>query len=611
MSRSRSFSRSPRQSIQARFGFFDASQQPPMPIHSSSNSTGNLLEVTLPPAELQRSMSSNHASLRGMRRLEARRQMEETNYLSSKARSQNLNPPVDLRLLDYVTPYDDNLMCPVCRCAFIDPVVLVECDHCFCRDCIRQTWATTASAYTPLGPRGDCPSCRTPAKLGPRSATSKILVNITDDLVVRCPNSEQGCKATVKRGEVQDHVGIYCGYAKQECHAEDCEQPVRRRDADLGCLHYDVTCLDCRETMQKAELEAHWKAKCPDREVACPQCQEAVLSRDLDKHSRETCPAVTVSCPGAVLGCASRSKRSQAKVHARTCTLAILAPVLQAQKQRLDEQEVIQRTMSRKLEVLESGFAAVQEILYAKHSVQAREDDVRADERRIPLLLENGDSPRRRHTRMESTEVEDMDEQFSGFEFPSPTSPRPISSRLIASLPPSRPAPPPPGPRPEDLPEPFSTDFDMPFPAAFPPPAAHGPYVSPLHHLLSMHEALRDELSRVSTAVQELDGRQSMHTLNENLRMREEMGYLGAQVTGLSRQVGWLTSTQLQRQQQQHGAGVGSSAGGGGMDGIAGAGAGVEAAVGAVGAAASALRGAAQVRAQARRGHSEEGRTKL
>ncbi|KAK4543532.1 hypothetical protein LTR36_005427 [Oleoguttula mirabilis] len=542
-----------------------------------------------------------------MRRLEARRQMEEANFLSSKARSQNLNPPIDLRMLDYVTAYDDNLMCPICRCPFLDPVVLAECDHCFCRDCIRQTWAST---YSPLGPRGDCPSCRTPAKLGPRSATSKILVNITDDLLVRCPKSEDGCKAQVKRGEVQDHVNIYCGYAYMECTADDCELHVLRKDAAEGCLHFGVSCLDCRQSMQKASLETHWRVQCPDRKVSCELCKEAVFNREWDTHSRETCPAISIPCPGKVFGCNSRSKRSQADVHAKSCTFAKLTPMLTAMQQRMDEQEAAQKVMVRKLEVLEGGFQAVQTILSTK---QEDPDQVGADESRIPLLTgrphQRGDSGGMLDAMVVETDV-------GAFVFPPPSSSSRPSSELVhvragASLPPLYSAPMAPGPRPADLPEPFTMDFDMASP--FPPPAANGPYISPLHHLLSMHESLRDEMSRMSAALQELDGRQSMQALNENLRTREEISYMAAQVAGLSRQVHWLTSAQLQR--QQHGGAGRQAAGAAGPSGsdIAGAGAGVEAAVST---AASALRGAARIvnagqGMTMRRGLSEEGRTKL
>jgi hypothetical protein len=584
MSRSPPWARSPRRS---------SLQPPAQPArHASSNSMGHL-EVPAPHPEVHRSNSASfhHSAMRGMRRLEARRQMEESNFLNSKARSQNLNPPVDLRLLDYVSPYDENLMCPICRCPFVDPVVLTECDHCFCRDCIRQTWAST---YTPLGPRGDCPACRTPAKLGPRSATSKILVNILDDLKVRCPKAEDGCEAQVKRGEVQDHINIYCGYAFVECPADSCEMPVRRKDMAEGCLHYGVSCMDCHETMQKSNLDVHWKSQCPDRKVSCTMCKEDVFYRELDMHSRETCPAISVPCPGKALGCTARSKRTQSDVHAKSCTFAKLAPILEAQSQRLNEQEAAQKQMSRKLEVLETGFSTLQQIIYPK---QDDPDSSSAHPSRIPFL--DG------HTRSPSADSgSEMDP--STFRFPEPSSSQPSSS----IPPPSRLAPEIPGSRLDDLAEPM--DFDM--ASTFPPPTTDGgPYTSPLHHLLSMHESLRDEMSRISSALQEVDGRHSMQNLNENLRTREEMTYLNAQIAGLSRQVHWLTSAQLQRQSRT--ATPGSSAVAGSSD-IAGAGAGVEAAVSAVSTAATAIRGAARAVSVGqgpamRRGHSEEGRTKL
>ena len=84
--------------------------------------------------------------------------------------------------------------------------------------------------------------------------------------------------------------------------------------------------------------------------------------------------------------------------------------------------------------------------------------------------------------------------------------------------------------------------------------------MSPLHHLLSMHESLRDELARMSAAIQELDGRTQMQILNENLRTREAMGHLGAQVGGMQRQVHWLTSARLQRREEGPASVVGEAA---------------------------------------------------
>ena len=142
-----------------------------------------------------------------------------------------------------------------------------------------------------------------------------------------------------------------------------------------------------------------------------------------------------------------------------------------------------------------------------------------------------------------------------------------------------------------------------------------------------MHENLREEMARISTALQELDGRHSMQILNENLRNREEIAYIGGQVAGMNRQVHWLTSTQLQRQQgassprAPSASGVGRRERGDAADSsAAGASSGVQVAVNAMSTAATALRGAARVvnvgpqsptSPNMRRGMSEEGRTKL
>ncbi|KAK0272482.1 hypothetical protein LTR91_006204 [Friedmanniomyces endolithicus] len=281
--------------------------------------------------------------------------------------------------------------------------------------------------------------------------------------------------------------------------------------------------------------------------------------------------------------------------------------------------------MSRKLEVLERGFEAVQSLLYPEPSVQAEDEDVRADERRIPLLLEDSrTSPRRTRRSARSTEVaatEDglrMNERLGPFVFPpsSPTSHwRPLAStagelrttgsRATISLPLS-------------ISTVLPTNFDdgpaLPR-ASTTLPSAYD-YDSPLNHLLSLHESLREEFSRLSTALQDLDARQSLHTLNENLRMRDEMGFLGAQVAGVRSQVGWLVAAQLQQRGGRGTYGVGGSAGGavggaegaergsGGSEGSAGAGQGSDAAAGSAGRVVA-------ERSQVRRRTSEEGRTKL
>nr|POE72503.1 tnf receptor-associated factor 5 [Quercus suber] len=527
-----------------------------------------------PPSRpsIPRSLSTNarpDASSGRMPRLESRRAIEEAQFLRPKLSAVTLDPPVDFRLLDYVGTCDSNLVCAICRCTFVDPIALTECDHCFCRECIQQSWS---SQYHPAGPRGPCPSCRTPSRLGPRSATTKILVNIIDDLLVKCPQSEVGCTALIKRGEVQDHVNIYCGFALVECSAADCTQGMQRKDLGQGCLHYGVSCLDCRKEVQMSALATHWRTECPDRMVHCDLCSSSIFFREVDEHNRELCPTNQIPCPGKALGCETRNKRSDAEAHAKSCTFAKLAPILQVQQQRLDEQEIAQKMMSRKLEILETGFDAVRGTLHSRRSSEP--DPTSTDEFR-----------------------------------PSPYRPSFLSAEDLSSpswsltdhhLPLAPPRPP-------------ILDFDDPS-TTLPDstPSEPSPYTSPLHHLLSMHESLRAELARVSGALADLDARTSMQTLNENLRTRDEIAYLGAQFAGLGRQVHWLTSAQLQRTQQvgqapppppppppqQRGESSAASE-------VA------EAAVSAVGSAVRSAARAVSVGQSMRRGNSEEGRTKL
>jgi len=75
------------------------------------------------------------------------------------------------------------------------------------------------------------------------------------------------------------------------------------------------------------------------------------------------------------------------------------------------------------------------------------------------------------------------------------------------------------------------------------------PHASPTQHLLSLHENLREEVSRQANTIHEVDTRLSMMLLNENMRLKDELAYQGAQLSALMRQVGWLTNARLQTTQ--------------------------------------------------------------
>lgn len=82
-----------------------------------------------------------------------------------------------------------------------------------------------------------------------------MIVRMLDELVVKCPSWQRGCKWEKARSEVQDHVELYCEYTMIECPAENCTREVMEKDLDKGCLHYTVHCEFCQVALLKQDLE--------------------------------------------------------------------------------------------------------------------------------------------------------------------------------------------------------------------------------------------------------------------------------------------------------------------------------------------------------------------
>jgi hypothetical protein len=110
------------------------------------------------------------------------------------------------------------------------------------------------------------------------------------------------------------------------------------------------------------------------------------------------------------------------------------------------------------------------------------------------------------------------------------------------------------------------------------PPA---PFDSPTHHLLCLHESLRDEVSRISAALTDLDARSSMTLMNETLRLKDELAHTNAAVGSMRVQLHWLIGARLQQQRMMGSApAVGGMGGGAAGPSVAGPSAGPSGGVG-------------------------------
>ena len=375
--------------------------------------------------------------------------------LSSNPQRPQLNP-VDLRALEYDSPCDQNLICAICYCPFVNAVRL-PCEHVFCLRCVNDAMKISGVGFRPSSL--NCPSCRRKIHANEIISMPKILDRMLDELMVRCPLKDEGCNELVQRCEVQQHVDKKCAYSEVECPTDDCMLFVLRKDLEKQrCLHGMLECEDCNQLFMERDLESHRTLHCEAGRTSCPDCKVQLFLRDIGRHV-ESCPDVVFPCPAAQYGCDFIAQRAALDQHSRTCALAKLVPFLQKQNERLNAHEAALQSLRQKNYILETSFSSFQETLNT-------------------------------------------------------------SADLV------------------DAPSSSASTSDT------------GPFDSTSHHLLCLQESLREEVSRVSAALSELDARTTMTAMNESLRVKEDFSHMNAAIGGIRLQLHWLVSSRLQNQQR-------------------------------------------------------------
>lgn len=166
--------------------------------------------------------------------------------------------------------------------------------------------------------------------------------------------------------------------------------------------------------------------------------------------------------------------------HELACAMAIMAPHFREQQARLERHEARMEPLSRKIGILEDGFANINNMLYPAN----------ADDASFPVADHLG-------------------------------------------------------------PNEATADFRLP-PASF----THGtagadhnpnqpPFDSQVHHLLTLHENLREEVTRIAQMLTEVEGRTNMMIINESQRNKDEMLHTNAAINNMRMQLHWLMSATL------------------------------------------------------------------
>ncbi|EJD02897.1 uncharacterized protein FOMMEDRAFT_168016 [Fomitiporia mediterranea MF3/22] len=211
----------------------------------------------------------------------------------------------------YVDEVNSNLICCVCHCPFLNPVVTTTCSHTFCRRCIERS----------LEQQPCCPVDRSPLTLDDLKPENLLLRNMVDELIVECPLRSSGCRMTCQRQLLDSHLRDACQFVQVPCSEDGCEQTVLRRD--LGkhthdCVHRLVNCIACGTSVTASELEAH-NDKCVEQETQCVACSEKLKRGGLIKHTA-TCPEVLVACMHSAHGCPWNGRRRCLPEHLQSCS---------------------------------------------------------------------------------------------------------------------------------------------------------------------------------------------------------------------------------------------------------------------------------------------------
>lgn len=212
-----------------------------------------------------------------------------------------------------------------------------------------------------------------------------------------------------------------------------------------------------------------------------------MLRLDLKPHINNDCPRHVISCQGAIVGCKFHAERAHVVAHETACPMATMAPHFREQQARIERNEARMEPLIRKVGILEDGLSNITNYLYPATGNDAS----------FPVT--------------DPLNANDADPQA-----PTP-------------------------------------DFRLP-PASFPPVpstsdsnSAQPPFDSQIHHLLTLHDSLREEVSRIANALTDLDGRTNMMIINESQRSKDEMLHVNAAISNMRMHLQWVVSATLQQ----------------------------------------------------------------
>ncbi len=185
----------------------------------------------------------------------------------------------------FVDNVDEELLCSVCGLVFKDPVQIRQCEHCFCKACMREWWKH----------RQICPIDRTRVpSWDDLIPPARIMRNMLSRLRITCDNEGFGCDVVVQLESLESHVE-QCKYNPKRMTpcTKGCGLTIPFNEMDQhNCIERLHSCL-----RKESERVAHLENRLEELEQQILDQHNDLLSlNELVLTLRSTVP-VSISVP--------------------------------------------------------------------------------------------------------------------------------------------------------------------------------------------------------------------------------------------------------------------------------------------------------------------------